>query len=227
MGRDEELMPFLTSCNIACGGHAGDRTSMVEAIRLAIKYDVKLGAHPSFADKAYFGRKEIEMSAASLKSQLIHQIAELSLLAKLEGAELTHIKPHGALYNLAARKERYARVILEVLDFFKEDYLLFVPFGSVIQQMAKDRGVRHAVEAFADRNYDSDFRLLPRSDKFALLDDPEKISRRVRRMIQVGEVKSVDGTVRSVEIDTICVHGDHPRAVEIARALYHMKMELN
>ena len=227
MGIDAELMPYLTSCNIACGGHAGDRKSMLSSIHLATKYNVKIGAHPSFEDRSNFGRMEMDIESDALKSQLIHQIAELSLLAKLEGAELTHVKPHGALYNLAARDKKYAKVIIEVLKFFKEDFLLFVPFGSLIEEMAQQVGLPYSVEAFADRNYDDDFRLLPRGMEKAVLTDPEEISQRVRKMLVQGEVSSVEGLRKSVSIDTICLHGDNPRALDIAKALHHLKMELN
>ena len=226
IGRDADLMPYLGSCNIACGGHAGDRETMLAAMRLAKENNVKIGAHPSFEDRPNFGRKEIYVPRERLRSQLIHQIAELSALARLEDVKIHHVKPHGALYNMAARSSELASMIVNVLGFFKEDLLLYVPFDSQMERKAKEAGIPYAVEAFADRNYNDDFSLVPRSEPEAVLEDPKKIRDRVERMIRNGEIVSVSGKVKHVEIDTICIHGDNPSAVEIAKELSHLFKEL-
>lgn len=226
IGHDADLMPYLSSCNIACGGHAGDRETMLSTMRLAKEHDVKIGAHPSFEDRPNFGRKEMYVPRERLRSQMIHQIAELAALARLEDVEIHHVKPHGALYNMAARSSDLARLIVNVLGFFKEDLVLYVPFGSQMERKAKEAGVPHALEAFADRNYDDSFALVSRSDPKAVITDPKEIRERVERMIRKGEVVSATGKVRQVDISTICIHGDNPAAVDIARELSRLNKEL-
>ena len=226
IGRDGDLMPYLSSCNIACGGHAGDRETMLSTMRLAKEHNVKIGAHPSFEDRPNFGRKELYVPREKLRSQMIHQIAELAALARLEDVEIHHVKPHGALYNMAARSSDLARLIVNVLGFFKEELVLYVPFGSQLERKAKEAGIPYAVEAFADRNYDDSFALVPRSDPKAVITDPKEIRERVGRLIKKGEVVSVTGKVRHVDIDTICIHGDNPAAVDIARELSRLNKEL-
>lgn len=225
-GRDAELMPYLGSCNIACGGHVGDRETMLSAIRLAKENEVMIGAHPSFEDRPNFGRKEMYVPQERLRSQLIHQIAELTALARLEDAEINHVKPHGALYNMAARSSDLATLIVNVLRFFKEDLILYVPFDSQLERKAKEVGIPYAVEAFADRNYDDNFDLVPRSEPEAVLSDPTGIRNRVERMIKSKEVVSISGKIKKVNIDTICIHGDNPAALDIARELSQFNKEL-
>ena len=226
IGRDADLMPFLSSCNIACGGHAGDRETMLATMRLAKEHEVKIGAHPSFEDRPNFGRKEMYVPPERLRSQLIHQIAEISALARLEDVEIHHVKPHGALYNMAARSSDLAALICGVMEFFKEDLVLYVPFDSQLERKAKEAGVSYALEAFADRSYDDNFELLPRREPKAVITDPIQVRERVERMIKEGEVVSVSGKVRQVNIDTICIHGDNPAAVEIAQELFQLNKEL-
>lgn len=216
-------MPYLDSCNIACGGHVGDRETMLAAIRLAKEQNVKIGAHPSYEDRKNFGRKELYVPREELRSQLIHQIAELSVLARLEDARLDHIKLHGALYNMAAKSADLARLVIGVVNFFREEIALYVPFGSLLERKAREAGLPHAKEAFADRNYDDQFNLLSRDLPEAVITDPVQACERVERMMRDGEVVSVSGKVRKVEIDTICIHGDNPNAVEIARELCDLK----
>jgi UPF0271 protein len=199
---------------------------MISTMRLAKEHDVKIGAHPSFEDRPNFGRKEIYVPQERLRSQLIHQIAELAALARLEDVEIHHVKPHGALYNMAARSSDLAKLIVNVLGFFKEDLVLYVPFGSQLERKSKEAGIPYAVEAFADRNYNDAFGLVPRSEPGAVITDPEEIRKRVERMINKGEVVSVSGKVRHVDIDTICIHGDNPSAVDIARELADLIKDL-
>jgi UPF0271 protein len=225
-GRDAELMPYLDSCNIACGGHAGDRETMILTMRLAKEHGVKVGAHPSFEDRPNFGRKEIYVPPEKLRSQLIHQIAEISALARLEDVTIEHVKPHGALYNMAAKSSDLAKLVIDVLRFFNEDLILYVPFGSRLERKAKEAGVPCALEAFADRNYNDDFELLSRKEPNAVLVDPNQIRERVERMITKGEVVSVSGKVKHADIDTICIHGDNPAALEIARELHELNETL-
>ena len=223
IGRDAEIMPFLDSCSIACGGHAGDRETMLATIRLAKEQEVKVGAHPSFEDRNNFGRTEMYVPPEQLRSQLIHQIAELNVLAKLEDVRLNHIKLHGALYNMAAKSSDLADLVIGVVNFFREEIELYVPFGSKLERKARESRIPYATEAFADRNYDDQFRLVSRQLPDAVISDPSVVCERVERMIDKGEVVSVTGKVKKVEIDTVCIHGDNPRAVEIASELHDLK----
>ncbi len=224
MGRDGDIMPYLDSCSIACGGHAGDRETMLATLRLAREHEVRVGAHPSFEDRTNFGRTEMYVPHEQLRSQLIHQIAELSVLAKLEDVELKHVKAHGALYNMSARSADLASLLIEVVDFFNEDLVLYVPFDSLLERKSREAGIPYMVEAFADRNYDDDFRLVPRSRPDAVITDPELVLERVERLLSEQEIVSANGKVRKVEVDTLCIHGDNPRAVEIAELLKRLNM---
>ena len=224
IGRDADIMPYLDSCSIACGGHAGDRETMVDTLRLAREHEVRVGAHPSFEDRKNFGRTEMYVPPEQLRSQLIHQIAELSVLAKLEDVELAHVKAHGALYNMSARSADLASLLIDVVDFFNEDLILYVPFGSLLFRKAREAGIPFMVEAFADRNYDDDFRLVPRSEPNAVITDPELVKERVERLLGEQQMISANGNVRKVEVDTLCIHGDNPRAVEIARELRSLNL---
>ena len=227
MTNDAELMAEVDSCNIACGGHAGDKRSMLETLRLAKRFGVKAGAHPSFEDKANFGRVVLRVPFNALKSQLIHQIASLNELAKAEGMKLHHVKAHGALYHETAHSREMANILIEAVNFFKEDLCIFVPYGSVLEEEVKRKGIRHRVEVFADRNYDDRFQLLPRSVQNAVINNPKEIKKRVLRMIKEKSVATSTRDVLNIDFDTICVHGDHPKALEILKELRDIKIGKN
>lgn len=225
MPNDEKLMAFVDSCNIACGGHAGDQQSMIKTLRLAKQYGVKAGAHPSFEDKQNFGRIEMNLALETLRSVLIRQIGQLNVLAKSEGMRLHHVKAHGALYNLAARSKEVAEVLIEAVGFFQQELCIFVPYGSELEKLAKKKGAPHWVEVFADRNYDQNMRLVGRTEPNAIIEDPLQIKHRVSRMINKKTVMTVDGVELKIDFDTVCVHGDHPRSLEILKELRTIKMK--
>ena len=227
MINDAELMAEIDSCNIACGGHAGDKRSMLETLRLAKRYGVKAGAHPSFEDRTNFGRVALQVPLNDLKSQLIHQIAALNELAKSEGVKLHHVKAHGALYHQTAHSREMANILIEAVNFFKEDLCIFVPYGSVLEEEVKRKGIRHRVEVFADRNYDDQLQLLPRSVPNAVINDPKEIKKRVGRMVKKKSVTTVTNHELHIDFDTICVHGDHPEALEILKELRDIKTRQN
>lgn len=227
MTNDAELMAEVDSCNIACGGHAGDKRSMLETLRIAKRFGVKAGAHPSFEDKANFGRVVLRVPRNTLKSQLIHQIASLNELAKAEGMKLHHVKAHGALYHETAHSREMANILIEAVNFFKEDLCIFVPYGSVLEEEVRRKGIRHWVEVFADRNYDDRLQLLPRSVQNAVINDPKEIKKRVRRMINEKSVTTSTRHELNIDFDTICVHGDHPEALEILKELRDIKIGKN
>ncbi|MCA0931170.1 5-oxoprolinase subunit PxpA [Lutimonas saemankumensis] len=222
-GNDAELMPWIDLCNIACGGHAGDDNSMIATLKLTKQHGVKPGAHPSFVDRANFGRKELKVSPELLKNQLIVQIGSLIDLADRLNVEIFHVKPHGALYNLCARSEEMASVLIEAVKHFKKDLCILVPYGSVFERLAKENGISHMTEAFADRNYDRELNLLPRSDPRAVLNDPVKIRKRALRMLKENVIETVGGKNLYINFDTLCVHGDHPKALQILMELNKLK----
>ncbi len=219
IGNDAEIMPFISSCNIACGGHAGNASTMKTTVLLAKKFGLKVGAHPSFRDKENFGRKNMQMSNQELKLELIGQIKNLKEIANNENVTLHHIKPHGALYNLAAKDEAIADVIIDVLKTIDEKLMLYVPYKSVISKKAKTMGISYFYEAFADRNYEYDLTLVSRNMPNAVIQEPSLIVKRVKRMVEKQEVLSIFNKIIKIKVDTICVHGDNPNAIEIAKSL--------
>lgn len=225
-GNDADLMPWIDSCNIACGGHAGDENSMISTLKLAKQHGVKPGAHPSFVDRANFGRKELKVSPELMKNQLILQIGSLIDLADRLNVEIFHVKAHGALYNLCARSEEMASVLIEAVRHFKQDLCIFVPYGSVIEALVKQKRIAYMTEAFADRNYDNELNLLPRSDPKALLDDSNKIRERALRMLKENIIRTAEGKDLYINFDTLCVHGDHPKALQILMELNKLKKRI-
>ena len=227
VGNDSAIMKYLDSCNIACGGHTGDAASMRDTVVLAQTHDVKIGAHPSFEDPANFGRKEMQLPHELLKQQLLKQINSLNRICASLGISLHHVKAHGALYNLAASSLEMAGLLIEVMQELDQKLKLYVPFNSILEKMAPEKGVSIAVEVFADRNYNDDFSLVSRESPFAVIDDPEQVKSRVKRMIEKQCVTSINGLEKHVEFDTVCIHGDHLHAVETANLLYDLKKQIN
>jgi len=223
MPDDEKIMALIDSCNIACGGHAGDEKSMKRTLELADINGVHVGAHPSYEDKVNFGRKRVQVPLDDLRLQLIGQIDTLNKLAKDKGQQLHHVKAHGALYNESAHSIDTANALIQAVLFFKQDLCIFVPYGSEIHRMVKEEGIKHWVEVFADRNYDSEMKLVSRDRSNALILDPIEIRDRVKRIIEEGVVDTVDGDQIQVDFDTICIHGDHPRAYDILKELNDLK----
>jgi NRAMP (natural resistance-associated macrophage protein)-like metal ion transporter len=218
-GNDALLMPYLSSCNIASGGHAGDEASMKETIRLALEHNVKIGAHPSFPDRENFGRTEMNLPNNELTTIIIEQILQLKILTEEAGGKINHVKPHGALYNMAAVNDSTAEAILDALTSFDKELILYVPYGSVIAKKALDREVPIKYEAFADRNYNKDLTLVSRKLDNAVLEDPAQITEHVVRMIKEKKVKTINGDLANIEAGTLCIHGDNPHAVEIVSQL--------
>lgn len=227
IGNDQAIMRYLGSCNIACGGHTGNEETMRGSVSLAKENHVKIGAHPSFVDHENFGRKEIEVPKQLLKRQLLDQIVSLIEITAMFNMKLHHVKPHGALYNLAAKSVDTAELILEVMQELDKNLFLYVPFNSVIENLARQKGIPICVEYFADRNYNDDFTLVSRTKPYAIIADPQDIKRRVDEMLKKGSVTSVNGVEKKADIHTICIHGDHVNAVQIAKLLYNHKEQIN
>lgn len=216
---DTELFAAITSANIACGGHTGDEDSMRAAVAMALKHGVAIGAHPSYADRAGFGRKEMDIEPALLTQQLLAQIRTMQRIAVAAGAALRHVKPHGALYNRAARDEATARALIEAIKQADAGLALFALASCPLVKWARDADIAVAEEVFADRGYRADGSLVPRGQPGAMLKDPQLAAQRVERMIAAGTVETVDGGVAAVCADTVCLHGDEPEAVTFAQAL--------
>lgn len=227
VGNDAQLMPYLSSCNIACGAHAGDEATMRETIRLAVENHTKIGAHPSFPDRENFGRTEMNLPDDELTTLIIEQIATLKILTEQAGGKLNHVKPHGALYNMAAVNERIAESIVDAMTSFDEHLILYVPYGSVIAKKAIERNIPIKYEAFADRNYNDDLTLVSRKQENAVLKDPEEILAHVTRMIREKSVRTVNNKFVSIEAGTLCVHGDNPHAIEIVSYLSEKLTDAN
>ena len=219
IGNESELMPLLSSCNIACGGHAGNIEIMKMCIDLAKQHSVKIGAHPSFPDKENFGRKIVDMSCSALYQTIKNQIKSLMNIARDQHTTLHHIKPHGALYNLAAKDETTAEVVVEVMKSIHLPLKLYVTYGSVISEIAIKEGIPITYEVFADRNYNDDLSLVSRTKETAIMTDVTKMTLHVENMINNKIVKSVNGVGVPIKAETICVHGDNPEAIELVKKL--------
>lgn len=219
VGNEDIIMPYLSSCNIACGAHAGGTEIIQKVIQLAVRHHVKIGAHPSYPDRANFGRRVVPMDPIALKNSIRDQILVVSAFAKAQQTKLHHIKPHGALYNKAAADEKLAKLIIETVEEIDDTLCLFVPFNSVIASLAKDR-LQIMVEGFADRNYNDDYSLVSRSDPKALLTNPEAVWQHIFPMITEDALTTVTGKIASFKIDTLCVHGDTESAIEIVKQLH-------
>ncbi|MBW8198230.1 5-oxoprolinase subunit PxpA [Flagellimonas abyssi] len=216
-GVDNEanIFPFISSCNIACGGHAGDKETMLGVASLAKKHQLKVGAHPSYPDKANFGREVMDISNQDLIHSIRQQLSVFDEVLKKTEVSLHHIKAHGALYNQTAMNDNLAKVYLDAIADYKEKTILYVPFDSIIARMAEERGFKIWFEAFADRNYNSDLSLVSRKDKNALIEDPEAVLEHILPIIKKGEVLSVQGQSLNIQADTLCIHGDTVSALKI------------
>ena len=215
-----KLFPFISSCNIACGGHAGDLETMLSVVRLAKKNNLKIGAHPSFPDRKNFGRKIMNISKDQLVKSLKNQIQSLRSILSHENINLNHIKPHGALYNFASDDKETARIIIDIAKKMKTK--LYVPYSSLISKMARKEGVKICNELFIDRNYNSNLTLVSRDNPKALIENSNEMFKHVYNIIN-NKIISIDKKERSVEFDTLCIHGDNPNAIELLEEL-HLKL---
>lgn len=216
-GDDAAMLPLVTSANLACGFHAGDPLVMFEASRTAVLHGVAIGAHPSYRDLAGFGRRDMEVAPEHLHADVLYQVAALSGIAEQVGGRVAYVKPHGALYNRIAVDLEVAEVVADVAGALDLP-VLGLP-GSAIAAACDRAGVRFVREAFADRGYLADGTLAPRSLAGAVLTDPEEVAERAVRIATEGVVVALDGTEVSARVDSLCVHGDTPGAVDLARAV--------
>lgn len=219
IGQDDLVLKHITSANIACGYHAGDHNVISTTIKKALEHDVALGAHPGFMDLHGFGRREIQVGLEELYNLVVYQIGAVQAFAKVNGATLHHVKPHGALYNMAGRDENIAEVVAKAVYDVDRDLILFGLAGSALVRKGRDIGLRVAEEVFADRTYQPDGSLTSRNEANALITEAEVAVERVIRMVEQGKVEAVDGTDIPIHADTICVHGDSPQSLEFVQRL--------
>ena len=223
---DALLMPNISACNIACGGHAGDEETMLKTVLLALENNVEIGAHPSYPDKENFGRLSLEISGKDLKKSILEQLNSLHTIVKMQGRKLTHIKPHGALYNDAVQDEKKARIILNSIAESGLDLKLYAPQNSIISELAKGE-IEVVFEAFADRNYNEDYTLVSRTKSNALITQKEAVFKHLFSMFYEGKIACENDLKISSSAATFCLHSDTPNSVEILKYLVEKFNALN
>ena len=216
LGLDEEVMNHITSANVATGWHAGDPLVMRKTVRLAREKGVAVGAHPGYPDLLGFGRRYMKLSPEEARNYILYQVGALYAFVRAENMELQHIKPHGALYNALVKEEELARAVIEGIADFDKDLIFVTLSGSRPAEIAEEMGIKVAHEVFADRAYNPDGTLVSRSRPGAVIHDKNEIVERVISMVKDGGVRAINGEWVELKVDTICVHGDNPKAVEIA-----------
>jgi len=219
LGVDEEILPFVTSANIACGFHAGDPAVMRKTVMLALKNGVAIGAHPGLPDLVGFGRRQMDISPQEAYDIVVYQLGALAAFVKAEGASMQHVKPHGALYNMAAKSKPLSAAIAEAVYKVDSGLILFGLAGSELVAAGEKIGLQVAHEVFADRTYQQDGSLTSRKQPDALITNQEEAVQQVVRMIKEGQVLSRQGQDIPVKADTVCIHGDGKHALEFARKI--------
>jgi len=219
MGDDAAILASLTSANVACGFHAGDPSGIAGTCRAAIAAGASIGAHVGYRDLAGFGRRFVDCAEHELADDVVYQIGALQALAARAGGRVSYVKPHGALYNAIVRHEAHARAVVDAVRSVDPGLAIVGLPGSVVLRLAEERGIRGVREAFADRGYLPDGTLVPRSQEGAVLHDARAVAERMRRLAEEGVVRAVDGSDVAVDAESICVHGDTPGSVAMARAV--------
>ncbi|MEJ7766766.1 MAG: 5-oxoprolinase subunit PxpA [Chitinophagaceae bacterium] len=218
--KDIELMRYVSSVNLACGYHAGDAYTMHRLVECALERNIGVGAHPGFPDKENFGRKEMRLSPEMLYDSIIYQLGALQGFLGIYGSKLHHVKPHGALYNMAAREQMLAEIICNAVIDFGGELILYALSGSELIRCAEKSGLKTASEGFADRTYCEDGSLTPRSGKNAMVEDETVAVNQALQIASLGTVTAWNGTQVSIKADTICIHGDGAHAVNLAKAIH-------
>ena len=219
IGQDDQIIPLVSSVNIACGWHAGDPLVMQKAVALAKQYGVSVGAHPGFPDLMGFGRRNMNVTPAEVKAYIQYQVGALSAFCRAAGVKLHHVKPHGAMYNMAGADGRLARAVAEAVAEIDDSLILLALSGSEMIRAADAVGLPSASEVFADRAYEEDGSLRARSKPDAVIHDEAECAARVLRMVTEGKVTAVTGRDIDIRADSICVHGDSPEALLFVRRI--------
>ena len=216
---DPDLLEIVNSANIACGFHAGDEETMNQVVKISKKNGVSIGAHPSFNDPENFGRERMNLSSNEIKKLLIDQYEILQSIASNHGDKVTHIKPHGALNNMACEDLELSAIIAKVINEIDKDLIYLVPTGSKMEEAAKKLNMKIACEIFADRNYEDDGNLVSRKKSHALITDPEEAKKHVLKMVKTQALNCHSGKQIPCEIDSICIHGDNMSSLETAKSI--------
>lgn len=216
LGMDEEILKEITSANVACGFHASDPDMMHKTVEMATRAGVAVGAHPGYPDLVGFGRRPMALSPSEVYTSVLYQIGALDGFCRAAGCTMQHVKPHGAMYNTAAKDPDIANAIVRAIRDFRKDLILFAPAGSQMAVEAEREGLRVAYEVFADRAYEEDGSLVSRRKPGAMITDEELAVKRVIRMVKEGKVEAITGKDIEIQADSICVHGDGPKALAFA-----------
>jgi len=220
MGMDGEVIPYVTSANIACGYHAGDAHVMYKTVKLAKDHGVGVGAHPGYPDLVGFGRRNMDCTPEEVRDYVAYQIGAMKAFCAIHGVPLQHVKPHGSLYNMSVGNEPLIRAIVEAIAGVDKSVIYLALGGAqepLVTKIAREAGIRVAFEAFPDRAYTPEGKLAPRSLPGAVIKDPKVAAERALRMAKEGKIITTEGSVLEMQIDTICVHGDNPSAVELVK----------
>ncbi|MGG4446213.1 5-oxoprolinase subunit PxpA [Brevibacillus porteri] len=219
LGNDQEILPYITSANVACGFHAGDPGTMRKTVQMALEAGVAIGAHPGFADLVGFGRRNMEISPEEAYELVLYQIGALQAFVRAEGGVMHHVKPHGALYNMAATRPALAESIALAIYKVNPELVLYGLAGSELTRAGEKIGLATAHEVFADRTYQQDGTLTPRSQPNAMITDQQQSLQQVIRMVSKGLVLTQQGVDIPIQADTICIHGDGAHALEFAQSI--------
>jgi UPF0271 protein len=220
IANEKAIMPFISSANIACGYHAGDENTIWQTAELCLQHNVAMGAHPSYLDKANFGRTEMELDADDIYDLVTQQLIIIDEIISEFNTGLHHVKPHGALYNLSAKDKTIAKAIARAVKDYNKELVLFGLSGSYSIKEAERIGLKAGNEVFADRNYLDDGSLVPRNNKEALIDTVDAAVKQALQFVNEGKIFSVTGKKIKIKADTICLHGDGPHALEFAQAIH-------
>ncbi|WP_454839032.1 LamB/YcsF family protein [Pseudomonas hormoni] len=219
MGDDDAMLDIVTSANVACGFHAGDPAGILRTLKAAVAKNVTIGAHVAYPDKVGFGRRNMDLASDELTADVIYQIGALQSLAKAAGTSVRYVKPHGALYNTIAHDRRQALAVIAAIRAIDPSLILVALAGSDLIELARNEGLQCVAEAFADRAYTPQGTLVSRREPGAVLHDPQLVAQRMLRLVEDGTIEAIDGSRTRIQADSICVHGDSPAAVEMAREL--------
>lgn len=225
MGCDEELFPFITSANIACGFHAGDPSTMRKTLELATHHKVAVGAHPGYPDRLHFGRIALPYSPEETADFILYQVGALQIMAESAGLTLQHVKLHGALYHLVADQRSYAEAFVDAMVRLDRALIIMGPPLSALQKEAEDRGLDFAAEGFCDRGYTDEGKLVPRGRPHSILSDPSHAAQQALQIVRERKVKTISGKMLELKVDSLCIHGDTPGAPRIAQNVRH-KLEV-
>ena len=216
---DPDLLEIINSANVACGYHAGDEETMNSVVKISKKNGVSIGAHPSFKDPENFGRERMNLSENEIKKLIIDQYEILQLIASNHGEKVSHVKPHGALNNMACEDIELAKILAKTIKEINKDLIYLVPTGSKMQKTAKKLDMKFACEIFADRNYEDDGNLVSRKKSHALITDPEQAKKHVLKMVQTQSLNCHSGKQIPCEIDSVCIHGDNLSSLATAKSI--------